>query len=84
MSLASTGMCSCFHLYKKLKTALIGVDQLVGPHPTKQKDGRFDSQSGHMPELGVRSQVTVQMKATDQCFSPFLSPSPPLTLKINK
>ena len=43
----------------------------------------FDSWSGHMPGLQARSPVWGVQEATDQCFSP-LSPSFPLSLKINK
>ena len=64
-------------------TALNGVAQLVGHSSTKQKVAifipsqgtclgcRFDPWSGYLRE------------ATDQCFSPSLSPSLPLSLKIN-
>ena len=47
----------------------------------------FDSQSGHMPGLQAGSPVRgTQGTATHWCFSPFLSPSLPLSLKkkINK
>ena len=49
------------------------------------KGRQFDSQSGHMPGLWVRSLVEGGRKATtDWCFSPLLSPSLPFCLKINK
>ena len=49
------------------------------------KDHRFDSQSGHMPGLWARSPVGgVQEATTYWYFSPSLSPSLPLSLKINK
>ena len=45
----------------------------------------FDSQSGHMPWLQARSPVGGMWEATTHwCFSPSLSPSLPLSLKINK
>ena len=45
----------------------------------------FDSQSGHMPGLLARSPVGGMRKATTPwCFSPHLSPSLSLSLKINK
>ena len=45
----------------------------------------FDSRSGHMPGLWARSPVgSTQEATTHQCFSPSLSPSLPLFLKINK
>ena len=43
-------------LNKYLQFALAGVAQLVGMLSCKPKDCRFDSQSGHMPELWVQSQ----------------------------
>ena len=44
----------------------------------------FDSQSGHMPGLWARSPVGGTWEATMHwCFSPSLSPSLPLSLKIN-
>ena len=45
----------------------------------------FDSQSGHMPGLPARSRVGGMWEATTHwCFSPSLSPSLLLCLKINK
>ena len=45
----------------------------------------FNSQSGHMPGLRARSPVGGAWEATTHwCFSPSLSPSFPLFLKINK
>ena len=46
------------------------------------KGHRFDSWSGHMPGLWARSPVGGARG--NQCFSPCLSPSFPLSLKINK
>ena len=49
------------------------------------KDRQFDSQSGHMPGLQARIPVGGTWEATTHgCFSPSLSPSLPLSLKINK
>ena len=46
---------------------------------------RFDSQSGHMPGLWVKSPMGgVRGATTHRCFSPSLSPSLPLSLKTNK
>ena len=51
----------------------------------KPKGCHFNSQSGHMPGLWVRSPVWGSQEATTYwCFSPFLSPSLPLFLKINE
>ena len=45
----------------------------------------FDSRPGHMSGLRARSPVVgARETTTQQCFSPFLSPSLPLSLKINK
>ena len=45
----------------------------------------FNSQSGHMPGLQARSPVVDAWEATTHwCFFPSLSPSLPLSLKINK
>ena len=64
--------------------ALISAARLVGWHPAKQKVAsfipvqgtylgcRFATQLGHVPE------------ATDQCFSPSLSPSLPLSERKKK
>ena len=46
---------------------------------------QFDSQSGHMPGLQARSPWGGTREATTHwCFSPCVSPSFPLSLKINK
>ena len=51
----------------------------------KPKGHWFDSQSGHMPGLQARSLVGGAWEATTHwCFSPCLSPSLPLSLRINK
>ena len=44
---------------------------------------RFNSQLGNMPGLQARSPVRGMQKATNRCLSPSLSPSPPLSLRIN-
>ena len=54
------------------------------------KGHRFNSQSGHMPELqaetpaGVNERQLINVSLTQWCFSPSLSPSLPFSLKINK
>ena len=49
------------------------------------KGHQFNSQSGHIPGLQARSPVGGAWEATAHwCFSPCLSPSLPLCLKINK
>ena len=51
----------------------------------KPKGLQLDSRSGHMPGLRARSPVVGAWEApTHWCFSPSLSPSLPLSLKINK
>ena len=50
----------------------------------KPKCCRFNSQSRHMPGLWARSPAGGVQEATDGCFSPFLSPSLPFSLKISK
>ena len=49
------------------------------------KGHKFDSQSGHIPALQARSPVGDAQEATTHwCFSPSLSPTLPLSLKMNK
>ena len=49
------------------------------------KGRQFNSQSGHMPRMIARSPVRGAWEATTHgCFSPSLSPSLTLFLKINK
>ena len=51
----------------------------------KPKRHWFHSQSGRMPGLGARSSVgSVWEATTHRCFSPSLSPSLPLSLKVIK
>ena len=51
----------------------------------RPKGCQFDSQSGHMPGLQARSPVGGTQEATTHWFfSPSLSPSLPLSLKISK
>ena len=50
----------------------------------KAKGCHFYSWSGHMPGLWVRSQEATDGCLLHQYFSPSLSPSLPLSLKINK
>ena len=71
----------------EFKTILIpgwcgSVDWVLACEP---KRSRFDSQSGHTPGLQARSPVGgAREAATHWYFSPSLSPSLPLSLKINK
>ena len=48
------------------------------------KGHRFDSWSGHMPGLRASSPVGSLWEEANQCSFPSLSPSCPLSLKINK
>ena len=49
------------------------------------KGHQFDSQLGHMPRMWDRSPVGSPQEATTHwCFSPSLSPSIPLSKKVNK
>ena len=63
------------------------VDWLLACEP---KSHQFGSQSGPMPGLQARSslgavwETTKHSTLTHQCFSSFLSPFLPLSLKINK
>ena len=58
------------------------VDWVLACEPKGQQ---FNSQSGHLPGLWARSPVGGMREATTQwCFSPFLSPSLLLCLKINQ
>ena len=58
------------------------VDWVLACEP---KGHQFNSQSGHMPGLQARSSVGGEWEVTTPwCFSPSLSPSLPLSLKINK
>ena len=56
----------------------------------KAKGHWLDSRSGHVPGLlatswlGVSERQLIDVSLIYQCFSPFLSPSLPLSLKINK
>ena len=73
--------------HKSVMTELApnGVAQLAGLRPTKRGVTAFiPSQSGHMPALQVGPLVSTHSEAIDGCFSPFLPPSLPLSLKTNK
>ena len=56
----------------------------------EHKGHQFNSQSGHMPRLQTKSPTRagkkqpIDVSLQHQCFSPSLSPSLPLSLKINK
>ena len=60
------------------------VARLVGCHPAKQEVASLTAGQGTC--LGCRPgpQMRRMQEAIDHCFSPSLSPSPPLSLKINK
>ena len=72
-------------IYRESRSlALAGVAQWIEHRPENQKGHWFDSQSGHMSGLQVRSPVGGVQEAphTDVSLALF---SPPLTcLKINK
>ncbi|KAF6104108.1 hypothetical protein HJG60_011155 [Phyllostomus discolor] len=55
-----------------------------GASSYKLQGRRLDSQLGHVPGLQAGSLVGGVWEATDLCFSPWLSPSSPLSLKIRK
>ena len=78
----------CFFFLFKYQECMLGpswcgsVDWASACEP---KGCWFDSQSGHMPVLRARSPVGGAQEATTHwCFSPLLSFSCPLSLKINK
>ena len=50
----------------------------------KDPGHRFDSWSGHQPGLRTRSSAGQVREAMDRRFSPFLSPSFPLSVNINE
>ena len=63
--------------HRKMRRALAGVGQWVGTSSQKVKGCRFDSRSGHMPGLLVRSLVRVGEKGNGSMFLSFsLSPFP--------
>ena len=68
--------------------ALTGVAQWVGGSSCKPKGLGFDSQSGHQPRLqlgpgqGTYKRQPIDVSLSHQSFSPSLSPSLPLSLKI--
>ena len=69
---------------------LAGVAQWVESQPVKRKVAGLIPSLGHMPGLWARSPVQanerqpIDVSSTFQCFFPSLSPSLPLSLKINK
>ena len=65
-------------LNKNVLLALAGVSHWIEWVPACEPKGcRFNSQSGHMPELWARSPVGGVQEATYRCFSPSFSlPSP--------
>ena len=65
------------------KPRLVWLSGLSASLPPRGRP--FDSQSGHMPGLRARFQVgDVREATTHGCFSPSLSGSLPLSLKVNK
>ena len=67
------------------KRSLAGVAQWIECQPLNQMGASSIPSVGHMPELLARSPVGGTGEATTQwCFSPSLSPTLPLSLKINK
>lgn len=61
------------------------VAQLIETWFQEPKGHRFESQLGHTPRLWFSPQLEHEQQATDQCFSPLLSPSVSLPLsKIKK
>ena len=65
---------------RKMCSALTGVAQLVGCHPTRRKVASSIPGQGTCHVFAVQSQVGYVGEATDRCFSPSL----PLSLKLNK
>ena len=78
------------HLAKGTKGGPPAVAQLAGCHPTQAKSCRFDSWSGHRPGLWAWSLVRMPARGNRSMFlshidiSLTLSPSIPLSLRINK
>ena len=70
------------HNYKSI--VLTGVAQWVEHQPVNQRITGSIPSLGHMPGLQVRSPVGGAQEATTHCFSPCISPSLPLFLRVNK
>ena len=70
-------------LHKIVLLTLAGVAQRIECRPEKPKGHRFNTQSGHMPGMWAKFPVWGAWEATTHwCFSPSLSPSLPLCIKI--
>ena len=65
---------------EKFKRALTSMAQLVGVSSHKPKGHRFDSQSGHMPRLWVRSLVGACVRGNQLMFLSHINGSLPLSL----
>ena len=66
-----------------------GVAQRPGHRPVNQRVVRFPARArawvvGQAPLLGVCKRQPTDVSLKHRCFSPSLSPSLPLSLKINK
>ena len=65
--------------------ALTGVAQWIECQPASRRvTGSIPTQGTYMPGFRAGSPVGDMREATDGCFSPSLSPSLPLSLKVNK
>ena len=93
----SSTLCVCLSCVNKFLPYTFGGHVKIEPnHPGscgsvdwvlayEPKGHRFHSRSGHMPGLRARSMVGGTWEVTTHwCFSPSLSPSLPLFLKIKK
>lgn len=60
---------SLFSSHEDLGLSLAGWLSFFGVSSHAPKCGGFDSQSGHIPRLRIRSPIRVHMEAADQCFS---------------
>ena len=76
---------SLFSLIKKEEIALAGVAQWIEHGPVNQRVAGLIPSLGHIPGLQARLPVGDMWEATTHwCVSPSLSPSLPVSLKINK
>ena len=67
----------------KHKSSPAGVAQWIWAPACEPRGCQFNSLLGHMPEFWVRFPVGGMQEAINWCFSPFLSPSLPFSLKID-
>ena len=80
-------LCHC--LFKSVPLTLAGVVQLVEAASHKPEGCQFNSQSGNIPGLQVRSPVAptqrqkrmISVSLWHLCFSPSISPALPFSLK---